>query len=540
MTLPRDIPISLILNAVGDALTPEAGAEALKSLFLSNPADPTRPFFLDYSGSLGPDCADGHDGLDFLFGSDGDDTLLGLAGDDNLAGGLDNDVLFGGIGRDQLTGNDGLDLFGGTPDELRNDTLYDITPGEGILIQGDFPQPVTFQRPPGQAFIIEIDTDGDNVFETSLTIHNFDNLSDPVIRDAPGGTLLYFGADGINDSGGPGSDRVQGGAGRDTLIGLAGDDTILGFSDADTLQGGTGNDLLEGGPNSLLDGPNLLEGEAGLDTLIGGGSDDTLDGGLDGDLLRGQNGNDLLRGGAGNDTLDGGIGLDTLIGGDGLDRALINIDVLLPPVPHSSDPLPHTQPSETPAAVGDLVIDTDDGQVTIANDVEELQFNNALLSFAEAMALFSTTPTINGTENGELLNGTPDSEQINALGGSDWINPGGGSDTIDGGPGNDMVSFANLGMLPGQRNVDYRLDIDLGAGTGRSFDDSEQLVFTNVERITGTIYGDRIRGDDGDNQLRGLGHYDWFIATTGNDTLDGGTGRDMVSYLEAEARASTA
>jgi Tol biopolymer transport system component len=152
----------------------------------------------------------------------------------------------------------------------------------------------------------------------------------------------------------------------------------------------------------------------------------------------------------------------------------------------------------------------------------------------------SSPPPITGTDGSEGLSGTTQAEMINALGGSDWINPGGGSDTIDGGAGNDMVSFANLGLLPGQTNVDYRLLIDLGAGIARSFDSAEILSLVNVERITGTIFGDWIRGDDGDNHLRGLGHYDWFVATTGNDTLDGGTGRDMVSYLEAAARASTA
>jgi Ca2+-binding RTX toxin-like protein len=50
--------------------------------------------------------------------------------------------------------------------------------------------------------------------------------------------------------------------------------------------------------------------------------------------------------------------------------------------------------------------------------------------------------------------------------------------------------------------------------------------------VTGTIYEDFLRGDDGDNQLRGLGAYDWFVATEGSDIYDGGQGKDMLSFLE--------
>jgi Ca2+-binding RTX toxin-like protein len=238
-------------------------------------------------------------------------------------------------------------------------------------------------------------------------------------------------------------------------------------------------------------------------------------------------GNDSLVGGAGNDTLIVGLGDDTIYGQDGTDTAVLfevaSTDVAVL------------------AGASSLSIHSAFGTDTIQNDVEFIQFTDQILSYADAANLGGSMPTvITGTDNAELLTGTGDAEVINALGGSDWINAGGGNDTIDGGAGFDMVSFANLGMLPGQSNIDYRLVIDLGAGTGRSFDSAEILSFTNVERITASIYADWLRGDAGDNQLRGLGHYDWFVATTGNDTLDGGTGRDMVSYLEAAVRPGTA
>jgi Ca2+-binding RTX toxin-like protein len=140
---------------------------------------------------------------------------------------------------------------------------------------------------------------------------------------------------------------------------------------------------------------------------------------------------------------------------------------------------------------------------------------------------------INGT--GTNVDGTAATEIINGTANNNWITPGGGSDTVDGGGGDDMVSFFDLPDTPGRTNLDYRLDIDLSTGSAVSHDGAERVTLIDVERITGTIFADRIKGDAGDNALRGLGDYDWFIATEGNDSYEGGTGRDTVSYAEAGA-----
>jgi len=101
-----------------------------------------------------------------------------------------------------------------------------------------------------------------------------------------------------------------------------------------------------------------------------------------------------------------------------------------------------------------------------------------------------------------------------------------------------MLSFVNLLDTPGRTNVQYRLDIDMQVGTAVSHDGAEQITFSNIERVTGTVFADRIRGTDGDDQLRGLGDFDWFTATTGADTIDGGTGQDMISYVEWQNAAA--
>ena len=143
--------------------------------------------------------------------------------------------------------------------------------------------------------------------------------------------------------------------------------------------------------------------------------------------------------------------------------------------------------------------------------------------------VIGTSTNVNGSSVTEIIRGTAN---------NNWITPGGGSDTVDGGGGTDMLSFFNLADTPGRSNVQYRLDIDMGAGTAVSHDGSEVVSFASIERLTATVYADRIRGSDGDDEIRGLGDYDWIIATEGRDTIDGGTGQDMISFLEYQSSAT--
>jgi len=193
----------------------------------------------------------------------------------------------------------------------------------------------------------------------------------------------------------------------------------------------------------------------------------------------------------------------------------------------ASDNVPddQSQVELTKLASGDLLLSfTDDTNIQFA---QQSSINGTVLQSGGPQ-----TTVIPGTEGADLLTGTSAAEIINGLGGSDWITPGGGNDTVDGGAGNDMVSFSDLAETPGRTNLDYRLTIDLEAGTAVSHDGAERMSLLNLERVTGTIFADFIRGDAGANQLRGLGDYDWFLATTGPDTIDGGNGQDMISFVE--------
>jgi len=138
------------------------------------------------------------------------------------------------------------------------------------------------------------------------------------------------------------------------------------------------------------------------------------------------------------------------------------------------------------------------------------------------------TFNISGVAN---LVGSPGSDEIVGSNGDDWITPGTGSNTIDGRNGIDTVSFADLPDTLGRLNTEFRLDLDLSTGIA-STSGVDIYSLANIENATGTIFSDRLKGDAGDNVLRGLGDYDWFIASEGVDLIDGGTGQDMISYVE--------
>ena len=342
-------------------------------------------------------------------------------------------------------------------------------------------------------------------------------------QDGSGGNdILTAGAAGGSLRGAGGDDILLDGAGRDSLWGGEGADIFVFHADGeeDAIRDfDPGEDRLDLGGFEMVHDISALgftqtSGGAvvriGADTLVISTQDgrsltkSELAGALslsaDHVLMprllpqRGSDGNDTFEAGVQADTVDGGAGFDTIR--YALSHSAVRVDL-------------GDDDNNSGAAEGFVLVNLE-GIVGTA--------------FDDHLA---------GDDAGNILSGMLGDDAIHGRGGSDWITPGGGSDTVDGGAGRDMVSFVDLADTAGRSNLDYRLDIDLSAGSAVSHDGGERILLSDVERVTGTIYADRIKGDAGDNELRGLGDYDWFVATGGADSYDGGTGRDVISYVEA-------
>ncbi|UYV38289.1 hypothetical protein N4R57_04150 [Rhodobacteraceae bacterium D3-12] len=533
----------------------------------------------DYlDGEVGNDTITGGDGGDTLIGGEGDDSLTGGDGDDFVNAGPGNDSMIGGAGNDtaafdvriaDITSvrgpSDALTIsYAGSSDVVQGFEVFEFS-------DGSYTDTRTYAEILELRNIYEygtVDDDtivGDYGQDTLIGSYGDDDIfgeaGDDSIDGRDGDDQLY---------GGIGNDTLDGGKHNDELYGEAGDDVLYaGFGD-DTLDGGDGNDraifnafpiadLVVGGPDDALtidydnsyynpqhnvvSNVETYEFQNYSDPVVvlsyaeilelrnrditGTVDDDTLPGNYGDDTISGLAGNDMLLGGEGDDRLIGGADNDDLQGGGGSDTAVIGASL-------SSGGSLSAELYHVPNG---LAVATSDGTDIIHDDVEFIEFSDQTISYDDLADL--APPTFTGTDNADLQTGTPAAERFNAMGGNDWMNVGGGSDTIDGGDGRDMVSFYNLADTPGRTNVDYRLDIDMQAGTAVNHDGSEQIAFSNVERITTTIYADRIRGTDGDDEIRALGNYDWIIATEGNDTIDGGSGQDMISFLEYQSSEVT-
>src|SRR5690606_37814671 len=106
---------------------------------------------------------------------------------------------------------------------------------------------------------------------------------------------------------------------------------------------------------------------------------------------------------------------------------------------------------------------------------------------------------------------------------NDFLNGSAGNDIIDGGDGYDRAAFYE-DAAPGGVTVDLNLQ-GIAQDTGQGMD-----TLVNIENVSGSIYGDTLIGDEGDNQLWGSASTlaDGTIVTTNNDTLSGSGGNDLL------------
>jgi Ca2+-binding RTX toxin-like protein len=272
----------------------------------------------------------------------------------------------------------------------------------------------------------------------------------------------------------------------DMIFANLGDDTVIAGSGADTIDGSDGNDVLDGGI-----GDDSITGGPGNDTIDGGDGNDTIDGGDGADLLRGGADNDIIRLGSNGPAL----GVEIAFGGSGNDDLTGN---------GSAGSFAHLFGGE--------------GNDTIRG----LSNNLNLADYADrALAVIANlgagTASVGGIETDTLIGvrGIRTGAGNDTITGSDFndiILPGLGSNIASGGLGFDRISYADLSA---------GVTVDLIANTATKSGDGSTDTLSGFEVIQGTNYADTLRGDNLDNELRGL---------AGADILDGRGGFDTVNY----------
>lgn len=242
---------------------------------------------------------------------------------------------------------------------------------------------------------------------------------------------------------------------------------IDGTPGSDYLEGTAGDDVIQG-----FGGDDTLLGEDGSDVIRGGYGEDEIQGGDGSDRLRGGYDNDWLLGDAGRDFLWGDGGDDNLSGGYGNDR-----------------------------------LDGGDG-----DDYLEGGLGNDVLS---------------GGNRFDRLYGNEGNDTLLGQAGFDHLDGGAGDDLLDGGSDLDPFSPSDWFDEDYVGFMDAATGVTVNLATGVALDGqggTDTLI--DIEGVYGTIYADSLIGGNPLND-------DWeaFMGSPGGDTIDGGSGFDIVYYF---------
>lgn len=407
------------------------------------------------------------------WGSDDTDILTAPDGGAQLRSGAGDDILIDGDGADRLQGGTGADLFVLRPDG-RADTIGDFNLDEDHIDLSGF----ALLHAPSELAITR--TQGGAVLRWGTeTLYVMRDTGGPVTAADLGHRVLFNSSHVIMPDPLP-------------VIGDAGNDTFLWSNRPDTIDGGGGYDTMNYSAAPLRAWVDLTdnsrnayaaEGDVlrNIEALTGTSGADLFTGDTAANTLSGLRGRDTLRGGDGNDWIMPGPGADLVDGGAGADMVSY---------------------SDLPAAVQ---IDLTRGTAVSTGEADTL----------------TGVENATGSIHADLIQGDAGSNRLRGLGGYDWFTSTDGNDRYEGGSGRDMVSYVASASA---------VTVDLGQGRGLAGLAAGD-TYDGIERVTGSIHADLLYGDAAENDLRGLGGYDWFVGSTGGrDRYDGGSGLDTVAY----------
>lgn len=447
-------------------------------------------------GSVFDDNMKGSSDDDALHGEGGGDTLKGKAGDDHLMGGEGDDIIKGGADWDvsdySWAGTQGIDV--------------DLTTGIATDQYGDTDTLFGIEEIWGSQF-------------------------DDVITGDDNNNALW---------GHQGNDVINAGGGDDNVAGSVGDDIIDGGDgwdimhyDYDDQEGGSQGIVLNlstgvvtdaFGDQDMLSNIEEVWGSVFNDQMLGDDNDNSLRGQAGDDLIDGADGDDYIYGNSGNDEIYGGDGDDFLFDGDGVDEVVGG---------EGDDYISAADDSDNDVFDGgddrDMISYANVAEgVTIdllANTVTRngIAIGDTIVNFEDAQGSDGGGDTLYGTGGQNTLDGRAGDDLLHGRAGNDYLVGARGDDVIDGGDDHDIARYDYDDTNGGTQGIDANM------GTGvviDAFGDTDTLI--DIEGIWGTVFADKIVGNDEENFLSGFGGADTLKGKGGDDYIEGGNGADLL------------
>lgn len=431
-------------------------------------------------------------------------TAISSAGDVNGDG--INDLLINN------TGNSIYLLFGKTTGFTSDINLDYLTSSEGFIIDAsNYPMGTEYNTPRSlDNFGFSISTGGD------INGDGFDDIVIGAPDSSTGGYYTSYDSTGM-------AFVVYG---RDfnqevDYLGQDANDTIIGDAGNNILIGGSGNDYLDGG-----NGDDVLKGASGNDVLVYDSNDTfRIDGGNGHDVLKVNNVGDDL------DLTNLNINdhYNRITGIEGIDLSIAGSNDLI----LSSLGLRHLSGTSNSLRVtgsDDDIVSLDfnewleDDQV-IHNNHEYDVYKNGVLTL-EIQSEIGRIVTgdgynsVTGTIGDDTLAGTDGADHLIGDSGNDTLQSSRGVDILDGGAGIDIVDYSNS-------HAAVNIDLSSGkVGGGTATGDS----LSSIENISGSLFGDYLRGNGDTNILFGEAGDDILNGGLGHDILEGGLGADTFLF----------
>jgi len=262
-------------------------------------------------------------------------------------------------------------------------------------------------------------------------------------------------------------------------------------------EGSIGNALLYNGDTRSL-----------IENAIGGSGDDILIGNQGNNVLSGNYGDDTFFYTGGVDTFNGGAKRFYAGNGDTADFSLSNVGVTIKPVATAvTTVLPNGQTITFTISDTSTAADSD-GNAYDASYFTEIGF----IHIVDMHGIENLT----GSPFADTITGNLGDNIIKAGDGNDYVFYTGGFDTIDGGNGVDTIDFSKFGSA---------VTITLTSFAGQA-----EAYTTDTTSISGGTALRPIADLARFENAVGTAFDDWIIGNSGNNTLDGGAGNDILFY----------